>query len=108
MRPRPAFLVPALLLCLSWSHATLAGDGIVVVRENGCDYFVMKTADGHGLVEWNGHHQPAAGDVLRGGFTTGSMKLLEDITAGAKTKVWIEEYPLSEQDAMAAYQRACK
>ncbi len=107
MSRMPARLIPALLLCLSWSHTVSAGDGIVAAKKSGCDYFVLKTADGHGVAEWNGHHEPTPGDVLRGEFVTGTMKLLQNVTAGAETKVWIEDYPLSENDAMAAYSNAC-
>lgn len=108
MRSIPVRLTPVLLLCLlPWLPAS-ADEGVVTLQKGGCSYFVMKTGGGHALVEWDGHNQPIAGDVLSGEFKTGTMKMLQNVTAGSKTKVWIEDYPLAPEPAAAAYKQACR
>ena len=108
MRSKPAPLTLVLLLCISSSLGVSADEGVVTLQKGGCSYFVMKTGAGHALVEWDGHNQPIAGDVLSGEFKTGTMKMLQNVTAGAKTKVWIEDYPIAAQPAAAAYKEACR
>lgn len=108
MRSKPVRLTRVLLLCLLPSLPVWADEGVVTLQKGGCSYFVMKAVAGHALVEWDGHNQPIAGDVLSGEFKTGTMKMLQNVTAGARTKVWIEDYPLAAEPAAAAYKQACR
>ncbi len=92
------------LLCQSvWGDV-----GVVVQKEDGCDYFLAKVNEDYAILEWNAGHQPKPGDRLQGKFAEGYMGHLEDLRTGAKLKVWYENYPVSKEDASRLYAASIK
>ena len=74
--------------------------GTVTRRISGCDYYLVQTGkDSYAVLEWFGGHDPDKDDVLIGNMRSFGMKTLLDETADETTKVWVEDYDLTKDDA---------
>jgi hypothetical protein len=98
----------ALLLSLIPLQSALAIEGVITERSSGCPYFVVKTGEAYAVMQWNGESKPDRNDRLVGNYAAGAMNLLNNATRGGNVKVWIEDYPLSYDDAMKIYRDECK
>lgn len=81
--------------------------GAVVLRKDGCDYFLVETTMGFALLEWYGGNDPELGDVLVGDFESYGTKDIYNLTADAETRVWVEEYWLGEDRAIEELYEKC-
>lgn len=84
-----------------------AAKGVVVYYKSGCDYYIVETPMGYSLLEWYGGNDPNEGDVLTGQFETYGMKEIYNITADSETNVWVEDFWLSKNRAIAKYFDKC-
>lgn len=98
----------ALLLSVTPMHNALGAEGIITELTPDCSYFVVKTNEAYALMEWNGDGKPERNDRLLGNFSTGSMNVIENVTRGGKVKVWIENYPISYDEAIKFYKSECQ
>lgn len=82
-------LVPSLLLATKGE----------IVHENG-DYYVVDTGRGCAVVEWYGGDIPSEGDELVGNLDSYGFKDVYNISSKRKTRVYVEDYLLGEDDAI--------
>lgn len=85
----------------------IAAKGVVVAYPAGCDYYIVETNSGYALLEWFGGNDPSEGDVLVGDFERYGMKTIYNVTADRETRVWVEDFWLSESSAIAQYRDHC-
>ncbi len=104
---RTAFVVVTMILIMA-SKSTLADKGVVVAYPSGCDYYIVETNMGYALLEWFGGNDPSEGDTLVGEIDSYGMKDIYNITADSETRVWVEDYMLSESSAIEQYYEQCK
>ena len=98
----------ALIACLLLASASsFAAKGVVVLYKSGCSYYVVETNLGYAILEWYGGNDPSSGDVLAGDFETYGMKDINNLTAKAKTKVWVEDFWLSKKSVIEKYYDKC-
>jgi len=88
--------------------SVFAAQGTVVVKNGGCDYFIVSTPKGYDLLEWYGGHDPDKDDVVVGDFERYGFHDIHDITADEGLRVWVEDYDLTSGDAMEKYGEECQ
>ena len=84
-----------------------AAKGVVVAYPSGCDYYIVETNIGYALLEWFGGNDPIEGDTLVGDFESYGMKNIYNITVDRETRVWVEDYMLSESSVIEQYNDNC-
>ena len=93
----------AVLLLLVVLNPVLAGStlGVVVLEATpGCDHFVVETNLGYSLLEWYGGVTTIwEGDNVFGELHSYGFKDIEFQGRG-KMRVWIEDYWMSDEDAL--------
>jgi hypothetical protein len=87
---------------------TEAARGVVVYKKSRCDYYIVNTTQGFALLEWYGGNDPDEGDVLGGDFESNGMKDIQNLTRGAETRVWVEDYWLSRTSVIQKYREQCR
>jgi hypothetical protein len=98
----------ALLACLLLASASaFAAKGVVVLYKSGCNYYIVETNMGYTILEWYGGNNPSRGDVLTGDFETYGMKDVYNLSANAETKVWVEDFWLSQTKVIEKYNDKC-
>ena len=97
----------AICLFMPFDDAS-AAKGVVVAYPSGCDYYIVETNRGYALLEWYGGNDPSEGDTLVGDFEGYGMKTIYNITADRETRVWVEDYMLSESSAIEQYYEQCR
>lgn len=102
-------IAKGLVLVSTLTAATIASaaKGVVAYYKSGCDYYIVATDQGYALLEWYGGNDPSKGDVLVGGYESYGMKEIYNLTAEAETRVWVEDYMLSKEDALEQYFEQC-
>jgi hypothetical protein len=71
----------------------------VIHKISGCDYFMVQSGAGYGVLEWYGGHEPDKDDILVGKFESYGMTDAHDETADEDIRVWVEDYSLSKTTA---------
>lgn len=102
---RKAIVAASLALILSsWS---LAARGVVSVRLDDCDYFLIYVdeSDDYVLAEWHGGYDPEKGDILYGKFNEYGFHNL--YYGRRQTRVYVEEYWLDRGDALEQLYEQC-
>lgn len=84
-----------------------AAEGVVVAYPSGCDYYIVETNIGYALLEWYGGNDPNEGDKLVGDFESYGMKTIYNSTTDSETRVWVEDYMLSQTSAIEQYNKQC-
>lgn len=85
-----------------------AAAGVVAYNASGCDYFIVESASGdYALLEWYGGHDPSSGDQIVGDFESYGFTSIVNATAGASTRVWVEDYWLSRANVVRLYTQKC-
>lgn len=96
-----------LLIILLLSSSLFAAKGVVSVKLDDCDYFIVyvNESDDYAVMEWMGGYEPDKGDVLYGSFNSyGSHNLYY---GERKTQVYIEDYGLGRGDALEKLYEQC-
>jgi hypothetical protein len=79
----------------------------VVYRRSGCDYFILESMKGYIVAEWMGGHDPDEGETLFGNFNSYGTKTYFNGT-NTESRLWIEDYWLSKEDAFEKVNEECK
>lgn len=82
--------------------------GTVSVTRSSCDYFIVDAVGGYDLLEWYGGWTPDRGDEVVGSFETYGFHDIYDKTANHSTRVWVEEYWLSLDNAYDKLNEKCR
>ncbi len=101
---------------LGWAllPAALAQTEKVAVthRISGCDYFIVYGSKSrYSVVEWFGGHDPDKGDTLVGRFDRYGMRTVlfgDGDDADETTRVYVEDYALSKEDALDKLLEKCE
>lgn len=104
---RVLFVILAVFVTLLAPFEANAARGVVVYQKYSCDYYIVKANMGYALLEWYGDNTPREGDALVGNFESYGMKEIYNLTADSETRVWVEDYGLSREDAIEAYFEQC-
>lgn len=79
----------------------------IVLRTQGCDYFVADGPRGYYLLEWYGGHDPDRGDgILEEVSGYGFKNVLYD--GGQEGKVYVDNYMLSKDSVLEKLGEKCK
>lgn len=81
--------------------------GIVALRIRGCDYYPVSTKGGITILEWYGGYDPEKDDELVGEIESYGMKGVVFLPHEQKSQVWVEDYWLSPESAMAKLRDKC-
>jgi hypothetical protein len=84
-----------------------AETGVVALRVSGCDYYLIETNQGYTVVEWYGGHDPSRGEPVIGSFNSYGMKTIFFGQGREEGRVWIDDYWLSEDDALEKISDQC-
>jgi hypothetical protein len=95
------------LVSTSISNIAFAAKGVVVFKKSGCDYFIVQTTMGYGILEWYGGNDPDEDDVLVGNFESYGMMDIYNLSADSELTVWVEDYWLSKSRALEEYYDKC-
>jgi len=96
-----------LLIILLLASSLFAAKGVVSVKLDDCDYFIVyvNESDDYTVMEWMSGYDPDKGDVLYGSFNSyGSHNLYY---GERKTQVYIEDYGLDRGDALEKLYEQC-
>lgn len=89
-----------ILLPLSIANAYGSIKGTSLGEFSSCDYYLIEDSSGsYTLAEWYGGSTAYEGNVLVGELHSYGFKDLYNITRDTNTRVWIEDYLLSEDSA---------
>ena len=77
-------------------------DAVVVLKESGSDYFIVRSAKGYAVLEWYGGNDPEVGDVIRGIVDKYGMRRVM-VPGKRQTRVWVQEFGLSKERAVEIY-----
>jgi hypothetical protein len=96
------------LTCVPVRRNTLfVARGAVVVTIRGCDYYAVSSPLGYAILEWYGGGLPAKGDVIVGTFEQYGFQDLYNVTQDQETRVWVEDYWLSAEEAAEKLAENC-
>lgn len=96
-----------IVACLFSNTSLEAATGFVTKRKAGCDYFIVETSSGDAVLEWYGGNDPDVGDKIVGKFEEYGMKDIYNATRRQELRVWVEDYWLSEDDAIEKLYEEC-
>ncbi len=85
-----------------------AADAVVVYADDDCDDYVAESTYGYVLMEWQDGSRPREGDVLAGDYSHDGMKELRNISAGSRTRAWLEDYFQTKDGALARLREDCR
>ncbi len=99
--------VAAVSLFLILSGSVFAARGVVSVRLDDCDYFLLyvSESDDYTLAEWYGGYDPEKGDVLYGKFNEYGFHNL--YYGRRQTRVYVDDYGLDRGDALEQLYEQC-
>ena len=104
---RNSALLVVLVMMLLAPTIAFAAKGVVVYKKSDCDYYIVEALLGFVVLEWYGGNDPSVGDTLVGDYETYGMKDIYNLTADSETKVWVEDFWLTKDDAMEMYYEIC-
>ena len=81
--------------------------GVVSFRIKGCDYYPVITKNGISILEWFGGHDPDKHDQLVGEIETYGFKNVIFLPNERQSRVWIEDYWLSNDRAIEKLRDKC-
>lgn len=84
-----------------------AASGIVTHTIDGCDYFVVEADAGFSLLEMYGGPDPERGDEIVGDIESYGVHKIYNKTNDTELSVWVEEFWLSEDDALEELVEEC-
>jgi len=103
------WLLAVLVLGLSMlPHEVAAARGVVVYKRSGCDYYIVNANRGFALLQWYGGNDPDKGDELAGDFESYGFKTIQNLTRDTETRVWVDDYMLSQSSVVAKYKEKCR
>ncbi|WP_068466721.1 hypothetical protein [Candidatus Protochlamydia phocaeensis] len=82
-------LIPSLLM---------AAKGEVILEKG--DYYVIDTGRGCSVVEWYGGNNPSEGDTIVGDIESYGFKDVYNLSSRDESRFYVEDYLLSEDDAI--------
>lgn len=82
--------------------------GVVVKRFDNCDYFIAETRKGLVILEWMGGYDPDEGDKIRGELSSFGTKDYYIINKDRTSRLWLDDYMLSEEDALEKIREECR
>ena len=95
------------LLAFAATQFAFAAKGVVVLKQNSCDYFLVSTNKGYALLEWYGGIDPDVGDTIAGEFESYGMKDVVNLTSNRQMRVWVDDFWLSKRRALEKYYEKC-
>jgi hypothetical protein len=101
---RMAFFAIFGFFAISEAHAE---NGVVALRVNGCDYYLVAASEGFILAEWYGGYDPSRGDKVVGSFNTYGFKTLFFGPNMREGRVYIEDYWLRQESALEQLSEKC-
>ena len=88
-------------LCLGLFPKLLWADkGEVVKTISGCDYFLVETENGYSLLETVGADTPDKDDEVVGTLNEYGSCDIYDITTDSEISVYVDDFYLTEEDAL--------
>jgi hypothetical protein len=84
------------------------GIAIVVYRPSSCDYFILENASGYIVAEWMGSNDPDLGDKITGDFNSFGTRDFYNQTRDTDSRLWIDDYMLSKEEALDKIREQCK
>lgn len=104
---KPTTLILIVLLVMTFVVNVYAISGTVVVKESGCDSYIIQTPNGYALVESFGGNDPEKGDMISGEYQKYGFNDAYNVTADSETRVWVEDYALPKSEVVAKYAEKC-
>ncbi len=86
-----------LVATLLFSTAAYARQATVSYTISGCDYFVINTGSGFGVLEWYGGYEVNKGDTVVGELDAYGMHTIFDTSFDREMRVWVEEYSVTKK-----------
>jgi hypothetical protein len=86
----------------------MAETGMVILRVSGCDYYLISSGSGIVLAEWYGGYDPVKGDYVTGSFKQYGFKTLFFGPDGREGRAYIEDYSLSQDEALEKLSEQCQ
>lgn len=109
LAPISAGLLLAALTCTA--PPASAARGLVVDVRQECAYFMVQSVDGArgglALLELRGTQKPSLGNTVLGDFDSFGIKDIQNLTTGLPVPVRVENYALSEEDALERFRDLC-
>ncbi len=95
-------LIVGLVLLLAPYFASASSiKGTSLGEISGCDYYAIEDSLGdYTVAEWYGGITPYAGDTVVGDLHSYGFKDLYDITIDSESRAWLDDWMLSEDEAM--------
>jgi len=81
---------------------------VVVYRSENCDYMILENSIGYILAEWYGGNDPDLGNIIVGGFNSYGMREFYNLSRDRQVKLYIDDYRLSQDDAVKNLIEKCK
>ena len=107
MKHRTLSILAGVLSSISTVAIAEAKVGIVALRIRGCDYYPVSTKGGITILEWYDGYDPEKDDELVGEIESYGMKGVVFLPREQKSQVWVEDYWLSPERAMAKLRDKC-
>jgi hypothetical protein len=100
----------ALLACLMplLPIAAFGDKATVVLKVQGCDYFLADGPRGNYLLEWYGGYDPSRGDTIIGEIGSYGFKTVFYLEKDREGRVYVEDYDLSKSDALGKLAEKCE
>jgi len=87
---------------------SLAASGVVLFNPASCGFFLVETDSGFALMTSKSADDPDEGDILAGEFELRGVARVVNLTTDRQFEVWVEDYWLSEDDAIDLYLGYCE
>jgi hypothetical protein len=84
-----------------------AESGEVSKRISGCDYYMVDAPSGYAVLEWFGGSDPDEGDSIVGRFKSYGMHAFFLGSSRTETRAYVEDWGLSEDDALEKLPKEC-
>lgn len=95
-------------IILTLTTTANAVNGTVVMKEPGCDFFIVKTPEGFSLVQDFSGKDPERDDTLTGDYQKYGFSDVHNSTSESDIQLWVEDYALPKSEVIAKYSEKCK
>jgi len=85
------------------SNAVDGKVGVVVYKKGSGGWFIVESRKGFAVLEWYGGYYPDVGDVIVGEFERYGMKTVRIKGKDRETRIWVEDFSLSQDRAVEIY-----
>jgi hypothetical protein len=91
----------------TFTNSAYADNVEVVSYPSSCDYFIANGNRGYYLFKWWGGYEPSEGDIIFGDIDSNGFKDVYFLLKDRESKVYVEDYSISEYRAFEHYNEHC-